>query len=85
MLAFHTGQGSSINSPVKIYDVLNDKTQILKENNNKSGIYRWINIDNGKSYVGSSVNLKERFVSYYNINHLKENYDMLICPKESFN
>ena len=40
MLAFHTGQGSSINSPVKIYDVLNDKTQILKENNNKSGIYR---------------------------------------------
>ena len=55
------------------------KLKIFKENINKSGIYRWINIENGKSYVGSSVNLKERFLNYYNLNHLKENYNMLIC------
>ena len=23
--------------------------------------------------------MKERFLSYYNLNHLKENYNMLIC------
>ena len=59
--------------------MLSDKILIFKDNYNKSGIYRWINLDNGKSYVGSSVNFKEIFLSYYNLNHLKENYNMLIC------
>jgi len=33
------------------------KQQILDENREKSGIYRWVNNLNGKSYVGSAVNL----------------------------
>ncbi len=47
-----------------------DKAQILKDNNNKSGIYRWVNKTNNKSYVGSSINLISRFYRYYNIKHL---------------
>lgn len=57
----------------------NDKAQILSDNKDKSGIYRWVNLESGKCYVGSSVDLKERLTSYFNINHLKENYNMLIC------
>lgn len=36
----------------------------------KLGIYCWINKVNGKIYVGSSVNLRKRFVSYFNINYI---------------
>jgi group I intron endonuclease len=41
------------------------KDLILKENKNKSGIYRWNNIVTGKSYIGSSLNLSKRFNEYY--------------------
>jgi hypothetical protein len=34
-----------------------NKLKILKENDGKSGIYQWINKSNGKSYVGSSINI----------------------------
>lgn len=47
------------------------KIQILEENKNKSGIYRWINLVNQKTYVGSSANLEKRFRGYYSINHLE--------------
>lgn len=33
---------------------------IVKDNNNKSGIYCWQNKLNGKLYVGSAVNLSVR-------------------------
>jgi len=33
------------------------KYVILKENKDKVGIYRWVNLINGKTYVGSSGNL----------------------------
>lgn len=39
----------------------------MKENNKKSGIYRWTNKVNGKTYVGSSVLLSRRFLVYYNL------------------
>lgn len=46
------------------------KLQIIKENRKKSGIYRWTNLINGKSYIGSSSNLGERFYRYYKIDYL---------------
>jgi len=46
--------------------------QIIKENRRKSGIYCWTNLINGKIYVGSSVNLGERFYRYYKIDFLME-------------
>lgn len=57
--------------PVATYsDAGSEKETALKDNKNKSGIYRWTNLINGKSYVGSSVNLSRRFRSYFNGNYL---------------
>ena len=36
------------------------KWEIIKEIKGKAGIYRWINNNNGKSYIGSSVDLSKR-------------------------
>lgn len=55
------------------------KKQILEENNGKSGIYRWKNIINGKTYIGSSVRLRIRLSQYFNVNHLERNKSMRIC------
>lgn len=46
------------------------KTQIVKENSNKSGIYLWSNLISGKTYVGSSINLSRRFKSYFTYSHI---------------
>lgn len=57
--------------PVKIYkDIYLNKQKILLENKGKAGIYRFINLENGKSYIGSSDNLGRRLRSYLNRNHL---------------
>lgn len=41
------------------------KFLILKNNRNKSGIYRWTNKTTGKSYIGSAVNLANRLNYYF--------------------
>jgi len=55
------------------------KVQILDENKKKSGIYMWTNNINNKRYIGSSENLRIRFIQYFNINHLLSNTSMNIC------
>jgi len=60
--------------PVKIYNnMLDDKSLIVSEFNNKSGIYLLHNLVNGKQYVGSSINLKRRLYSYYSPSKLIDN------------
>lgn len=57
--------------PVKVY--LNpdkEKESIVNENKGRTGIYRWVHIESGKSYVGSSVRLNIRFKQYFNYNHI---------------
>lgn len=47
--------------PVVFYtDASKQKADILKDNNKKSGIYRWIHKSSGKTYVGSALNLTHR-------------------------
>lgn len=48
------------------------KIEIFKDNRNKSGVYRWTNLKNGKSYVGSAVDLSKRLYIYYNLNLLEK-------------
>ena len=48
----------------------NDRFLIYKENRNKSGVYRWVNKINGKSYIGSSISLNNRLIIYYSLNSL---------------
>jgi hypothetical protein len=50
-----------------IYNADTDKQKILKENKDKSGIYMFKNLINGKKYVGSSENLKRRLAEYLNV------------------
>nr|QID02720.1 hypothetical protein [Orbilia oligospora]QID02784.1 GIY endonuclease [Orbilia oligospora] len=57
--------------PVVVYtNAETQKVQILKENKSKSGVYRWVNLENGKSYVGSSTKLSRRLRDYYDISFL---------------
>jgi hypothetical protein len=54
--------------PVAIYmDPLKQKRDIFKQNNKKSGIYRWTNKLSGKTYVGSAMDLTRRFRSYFSL------------------
>jgi len=48
-----------------------DKARILNENKDKSGVYRLTNLENQKSYVGSSVDLRRRFHVYYSTARLR--------------
>lgn len=57
-----------------------DKLNILKEIKGKAGIYRWINNANGKSYVGSSVDLSKRLYRYYSLAYIiVQSKHSLIC------
>jgi hypothetical protein len=53
-------------------DVENLKDIIIKENSNKGGIYIWINLINGKSYVGSAWDLSNRFKQYFRKSFLEQ-------------
>lgn len=41
------------------------KLIIYKDNKNKSEIYRWTNLINGKSYIRSAKSLNKRFYTYF--------------------
>ena len=42
------------------------QADVLKFLSGKSGIYKWTNTLNGKSYVGSSISLHRRIQEYFN-------------------
>jgi group I intron endonuclease len=67
--------------PVKSYTNADTmKLQIFSENKGKTGIYRWVNNVNGKSYIGSALDLNKRLRYYYSYSHLisHKNKNMLI-------
>lgn len=64
---------NKIVTPVITYSNANkDKDVIYQENKKKSGIYRWVNNINNKSYVGSSISLTGRFSIYYSSKAMKK-------------
>lgn len=72
--SFRCYTSSSLIVPVKIYanaDI--EKDQIIKDNKDKSGIYKWRCLVNDKMYIGSSVSLGKRFYRYYNLKILQAN------------
>nr|QCW06955.1 hypothetical protein [Drechslerella brochopaga] len=73
---------SSAVSPEKFYSNSDtQKLQIISENKGRSGVYHWVNLENGKSYIGSSVNLGRRLQHYYSMGFLllqvKKNKSMI--------
>lgn len=50
------------------------KLLIVSENKGKSGVYRWINKVNGKTYIGSSANLGlSNYLSYISSGNMSIN------------
>lgn len=47
-----------------------DKVKIISDNREMLGVYRWVNNENGKIYIGSSTNLSVRFYKYYSLRSL---------------
>lgn len=59
-------------------DAYNLRKLILKENNEKSGIYMWTNKITGDFYIGQSINLGLRFRNYFNLSYLKSRENLII-------
>jgi F-type H+-transporting ATPase subunit a len=56
----------SIFKPAAIYaNAEQSKKIVMQENQGKSGVYRWTNLINGKTYIGSSYSLSNRLRHYY--------------------
>lgn len=74
--------GATEFEPVLIYNNPDEhKGLIAKQNKGKSGVYRWVNKSSGKSYVGSSFMLNDRFRRYFNHSYLSSSQRgaSLIC------
>jgi len=57
--------------PARVYfNPDKEKELIINENNGRTGVYRWVHIESGKSYIGSSAKLNIRFRQYFNYNHI---------------
>lgn len=48
-----------------------DKLSLLADNK-RAGVYRWVNKVNGKTYIGSSINIRVRMYKYYDLRYLAE-------------
>lgn len=71
---FYSTNGEHKFKPAVVYtNTDTQKELIFKDNKGKPGVYRWINNLNGKSYIGSSVNLSRRLREYFNIYYLERN------------
>lgn len=58
-------------NPILVYNnVKLNKAKILKENQNKKVVYRWVNNINHKTYIGSSVNFSVRLYKYFSLKNL---------------
>lgn len=67
------GSNSGNIQPILVYEnSLIEKAQILKDNQGKAAIYRWVNKVNGKTYIGSTVNLSVRLYKYYSLKQISE-------------
>lgn len=56
---------------VSYLDLDVQKKGILKDNKEKTGVYRWTHKKSGKSYIGSAIDLTNRFKNYFNVSYLE--------------
>ena len=62
-----------VSQPLRIYKPNLDRNLIAVENRNRTVIYQWINLINGKVFVGSGWNGSRRLLSYWTPSVLKRN------------
>lgn len=66
--------------PAVIYeDASSMKKAILKDNAGKAGIYMLTNKLTGDIYVGQSIDLRKRFLNYFNLTYLSIRNELIIC------
>nr|AKB93438.1 GIY-YIG endonuclease [Fusarium graminearum]AKB93494.1 GIY-YIG endonuclease [Fusarium graminearum]AKB93552.1 GIY-YIG endonuclease [Fusarium graminearum]AKB93607.1 GIY-YIG endonuclease [Fusarium graminearum]AKB93773.1 GIY-YIG endonuclease [Fusarium graminearum] len=51
---------------------------IIKDNKDKSGIYKWTNKITKDIYIGQSISLAKRFIRYFNLSYLKNRETLVI-------
>jgi len=61
----NNNNNNKLPTAIKSYDVGTDRSKILSENKDKTGIYMWVHKESGKFYIGSAFDLSKRFNSYY--------------------
>ena len=54
------------------------KKTILKENKGKAGIYMLTNKLTGDIYVGQSIDLRKRFIKYFNLSYINSRKELII-------
>nr|YP_010391070.1 GIY-YIG endonuclease [Fusarium nepalense]UPX02383.1 GIY-YIG endonuclease [Fusarium nepalense]UPX02438.1 GIY-YIG endonuclease [Fusarium nepalense] len=70
---------SSSSSSVKFYeDAFSMRKLIIKDNKDKSGIYKWTNKITNDIYIGQSISLAKRFIRYFNLSYLKNRETLVI-------
>jgi group I intron endonuclease len=69
----------SLNLAQAIYeDVFSMKKAILKDNAGKAGIYMFTNKTTGDIYVGQSIDLRKRFLNYFNLSYINRRNELVI-------
>nr|YP_009710704.1 GIY-YIG homing endonuclease [Amanita phalloides]QFZ98652.1 GIY-YIG homing endonuclease [Amanita phalloides]WLF85163.1 hypothetical protein [Amanita phalloides] len=63
-----------LTKPVRVYTPNLDRNVIGKENKGCTIIYQWVNLINGKMYIGSGWNGSVRLLSYWTPSTLKRNF-----------
>ena len=58
-----------------------EKSSATIANQQKAGVYRWINKINAKCYVGSSINLSNRFYYYFNLKAMRLNLKISLIAR----
>lgn len=76
---------NSVNPIISYFNAEKCKRSIYYDNKNKSGVYRWINLITGESYVGSSICLSRRFSYYYGKNIKKSGISNAIFKYGHYN
>lgn len=70
---------SPLDSALYKYDnPVDQRDKIRKDNNDKSGVYAWVNKINHKIYVGSGSSLYKRITDYYQPWYLKSRTSLYI-------
>jgi group I intron endonuclease len=65
--------------PAVIYeDAFSMKKAILKDNDGKAGIYMFTNKVTADIYVGQSVDLRKRFLNYFNLSYINRRNELVI-------
>ncbi len=68
----------SLDAPKAFLNVLSERIEMSKQIKGKSGIYCWVNLLNGKYYIGSAVNLGNRVNDYFQNAYYKKKANTII-------